>query len=489
MAELVDSVKLVGVLQPLLVRPIARDPKIEKGPLFEIVCGSRRFRAAQEAGLKAVPCHVQDIPDDLVLELMIVENLHREDIRPMEEAEGFRQLMATGRYTIEDLSAKVGKAARYVHRRMKLCDLIEEARKVFDEGRLTLGMAELVARLLPPDQKKALRYLQSYTTIVSLRQWISDNTMRDLKRSPFDVKAAELLPKTGACADCRKRTGAHPTLYDEIEGGADLCTDPRCYARKTKAGIEATLAENAAADKPLVPISRRWATPTRGVPEGTLGQSAYTLLDPKDKPCPDTKAALVVQEDNYPDRAPVGSSQRICTKKTCKQHGRPHSGPYQRTTKEQAEYDRDERDRRTDARVNDLRRVAVLDAVKWPPSAELIALLASAMAVEMLYESPEKAEYHGLELPEQFTGSPDEAKALLAQMNKLKPRELLRLLVDFTALVQGWGHNVSGDFAALYGVDEKALKAQAAKEVSAEWKAAKQAKAEPEEQPEEEAEA
>jgi len=142
MKELVASVEEKGILNPILLRP--------KGDRYEIVCGERRFRAATTAGLKDIPAVVRILTDQQALECMVIENLQREDVHPLEEAEGYEALMKKHGYkTVEDIAAKIGKSRAYVYGRLKLCDLIPENRKIFYSGKFSPSVALLVAKVPP----------------------------------------------------------------------------------------------------------------------------------------------------------------------------------------------------------------------------------------------------------------------------------------------------------------------------------------------------
>jgi ParB/RepB/Spo0J family partition protein len=146
--ELATSIGRQGVLQPIVVR---RD---SKG--YEIVCGERRFRAAQLARLEEIPAMVRDLADLDVLEIQLVENLQRRDLGALEEAEGYRQLMKTGKYDAKRIASKIGRSEKYVYDRIKLLELTPEAKNLLGEGKITAGHAILLARLKPADQARAL---------------------------------------------------------------------------------------------------------------------------------------------------------------------------------------------------------------------------------------------------------------------------------------------------------------------------------------------
>ena len=244
LGDLVESVKEKGVLQPVLVRPRGAE-------VFELVFGHRRFRAAREAGLDAIPAMVREMTDTEVLEAQIVENCQREDIHPLDEADGYRRLHEDHGYSIEDLVAKVGKSRGYVYARMKLCALVEPARRAFLDGKLNPSTALLIARIPDPElQKQATKEVtrgrwEGDSEPMSVRMacdHIHRSYMLRLSDAPFKVTDADLLPEAGSCSTCPKRTGNQRELFDDVKS-ADVCTDPRCFERKGEASWRRRVAE------------------------------------------------------------------------------------------------------------------------------------------------------------------------------------------------------------------------------------------------------
>ena len=133
---LVESIKAQGILQPLLVR---RHPDIDGH--FEIVAGERRWRAAQAAQLHEVPVLLRDIGDRDALEIALVENVQRQDLNPLEEAEGYRRLLDEFHHTQEDLARAIGKSRSHITNLLRLLALPEEVRELVREGKLTPGHA------------------------------------------------------------------------------------------------------------------------------------------------------------------------------------------------------------------------------------------------------------------------------------------------------------------------------------------------------------
>jgi ParB/RepB/Spo0J family partition protein len=147
LAELADSFRGVGVIEPLVVRPVNAH--------FEIVCGERRSRAATIAKLESVPVLVKDLTDAQALEIMVIENNQREDVNALEEADGFSRLLKAG-YDIDRLADRLGRSKKYVYDRVKLLDLVPAAKQLVLDNRVTAGHAILIARLKPEQQARVL---------------------------------------------------------------------------------------------------------------------------------------------------------------------------------------------------------------------------------------------------------------------------------------------------------------------------------------------
>jgi ParB family chromosome partitioning protein len=133
---LIESVKAQGILQPLLVR---RHPTIADA--YEIIAGERRWRAAQAAQLHEVPVIVRELGDRETLEIALVENIQRQDLNPLEEAEGYRRLLEEFGHTQEDLARVVGKSRSHIANSLRLLTLPDPVRNMLNDGRLTAGHA------------------------------------------------------------------------------------------------------------------------------------------------------------------------------------------------------------------------------------------------------------------------------------------------------------------------------------------------------------
>lgn len=241
--ELADSIKASGVHQPILVRPLpgARVADTDRCVTHEVVTGERRLRASQMAGVDTIPAMIRELDDSQVREIQIVENLQRDDLSELEEAEGYEQLMQHADLTADQVAAKIGKSRSYVYARIKLLDLCQEGREVLANGKIEASTALLVARI--PDTKLQADAIKKITApgylseVMSYREaqvFIHREYMLSLSKSVFKITDADLLPEAGSCKQCQKRTGANPDLFSDVKS-ADTCTDPECYRKKEQA--------------------------------------------------------------------------------------------------------------------------------------------------------------------------------------------------------------------------------------------------------------
>ena len=149
--ELAASIEEHGLIQPLVLR------KAEKG--YEIVAGERRWRAARKIGIREIPCIVRELTDEENMLLAIIENMQREDLNPIEEAEGIRQMIETYGLTQEEVSKSVGKSRPYIANSLRLLRLPETVRKYVEDGSLSTGHAKAIAAV--SDEKKQIELAEA----------------------------------------------------------------------------------------------------------------------------------------------------------------------------------------------------------------------------------------------------------------------------------------------------------------------------------------
>ncbi len=149
LAALTESVRELGVLQPILVRPNGTD-------LYELIAGERRWRAARRAGLAVIPAIVRSTADQGSLEQAIVENLHREDLNALEEAAAYRQLVDDFGLTQDEVSVRVGKSRSAVSNTLRLFQLAPAIQRMVRDGKLGSGHARAILSLADPSDQLAL---------------------------------------------------------------------------------------------------------------------------------------------------------------------------------------------------------------------------------------------------------------------------------------------------------------------------------------------
>ena len=147
--ELANSIREKGVLQPIIV-------KKKSDGAFELVCGERRFRAAMLCGLAEVPAIIKDIANDDFLEWALIENIQREDLNPIEEAEAYQRLVEERRISQEEVAKRVGKNRVTVTNTLRLLRLPQEVKKYLAEGRLSAGHARALLGLLSPEHQRQM---------------------------------------------------------------------------------------------------------------------------------------------------------------------------------------------------------------------------------------------------------------------------------------------------------------------------------------------
>lgn len=355
-AELAGSIREQGVIEPLIVRqtgPIEWDGDSKYNSRFEIVCGERRYRASVIAGLEKLPCIVRDLTDDQVLDIQIHENLHREDVHPMDEAYGYKFLQDKLNCTVAELSLRVGKSEGYILNRLKLNSLIDEAQKDIEDGHLPLVYALEVAKYSPDAQN--LIYPRLYRTQWSgskqipdkskpqpfreLVEWIETNILWRLAKAPFSIKAADLRADGLACINCPDRTGANATLFGEENiGKKDACLNPTCFRAKANAFVLLTrqkMADDGGVKLKQIPFVRsdRYSS---DIKDDFLNYHQFEIVKPKEKACGHSQKAISIADDTF------GKIVDICPKSSnCKTH---HSR-YGNEPKKVADMSEDEREK------------------------------------------------------------------------------------------------------------------------------------------------
>ncbi len=145
--DLAESIREKGVLVPIILRAVQNKPY-----LYEIVAGERRYRAAQRAGLSEIPALVKTLSDKNAMEIALIENVQRENLNPIEEAEGYKNLMEKCGYELEDVSKLIGKSTSYIRNLMRINSLPESVKQLIKDGKISASHARTIAVSENPEQ-------------------------------------------------------------------------------------------------------------------------------------------------------------------------------------------------------------------------------------------------------------------------------------------------------------------------------------------------
>lgn len=212
--ELADSIKQHGVLQPLLVRPLTTGG-------YQLVAGERRWRASRLAELKEVPVIIKELSDTEAMEIAIIENLQREDLNPIEEAEGLQALIDKCGFTQEEVATSVGKSRPAITNALRLLRLPEEVRQMTKDGDISAGHA------------RALLAFDNEPMMLECAKQIVDKklTVRDVEKMAKRPKPSKIKASGGKARD---------SFYDEVELALSdaLGTKVKVYNGRNKGTLE-----------------------------------------------------------------------------------------------------------------------------------------------------------------------------------------------------------------------------------------------------------
>lgn len=227
LADLAQSIREHGVVQPVVVRPSAQDGR------YEIIAGERRWRAAQRAGLTQIPVIVRDVNDRTALELAIIENVQRTDLNPIEEALGYQQLIDEHNYTQADLGQVIGKSRSHVANTLRLLKLPDVIRDMLINGDLSAGHARALVSAADPAglAKRIVEDGLSVRQAEALAQLPAESVREPSSSAPRD-KDADTLALEKLLSDViglkvaiahRERGGEVRIGYKTLEQLDDLC--------------------------------------------------------------------------------------------------------------------------------------------------------------------------------------------------------------------------------------------------------------------------
>ena len=228
MRELTENIKHNGVLVPILLT------KAGKGS-YRLIAGERRLRAAKATGLQDIPARVVEVEENRIEELQLFENLHREDLGPIEEARAFKALLEKGKCTIAGLARQVDKSVKYVTRSIRLPELPEKAIKAIEKGVLSPEHGHQILRVPAEKREKLVEFALAQKwggvlpTIHELKREIENRMKRSLSSGCFP-KDKEYAGEA-SCAACPFNTGNQDVLFEGAQSGK--CTNSACFTKKT----------------------------------------------------------------------------------------------------------------------------------------------------------------------------------------------------------------------------------------------------------------
>jgi ParB family chromosome partitioning protein len=211
--ELAQSIRATGIIQPLLVR--------RRGGLFELVAGERRWRAAQMAGLTRVPAIVREIPDENLLELALIENIQRQELNAIEEANAYRRLIESLGLTQEEVAKRVGRDRTFITNYLRILKLPNEIQSLLEQEKLTFGHARALLGITDPQMQRRLAQ-RIHKHNWSVRE--TEHRIRNLnsqRPTAVVVPAQNIDPNIRAAeAKLRRRFGTQVRIVSGKPGGA-----------------------------------------------------------------------------------------------------------------------------------------------------------------------------------------------------------------------------------------------------------------------------
>lgn len=225
LAELSESIRQQGVLQPIGVRPIEDNR-------FEIVFGERRYRASLMAGLEDIPAVVMEISDEVAEEMAVTENLQRKDVTPIEEANAYQKLIDSGRHDVQSLAVQFGKNESYIRTRLKFVSLMPEIAQLLEQDEITISVASEICRYGEDIQKEVYnKHLKEGVQYNSWRGIKASDVARNIERQYTTDLERYAFDKT-LCLSCPHNTN-NMMLF--CEGGCGNCANRTCLAEMNAA--------------------------------------------------------------------------------------------------------------------------------------------------------------------------------------------------------------------------------------------------------------
>lgn len=213
--ELSASIKEKGVLVPIILRTVQNKPY-----LYEIVAGERRYRAAQMAGLSEIPALVKTLTNQNAMEIALIENVQRENLNPIEEAEGYANLMEKCEYSMTDVSKLIGKSESYIRNLMRINSLPESVKEMVRNGELSASHARTIAVSNNPEQL-AHEIINNKLSVADTQKQVKNTERKKTSRS-FNTKTLDSVYVSRIESRLSKNLGTRVKLHEKRGGAGDF---------------------------------------------------------------------------------------------------------------------------------------------------------------------------------------------------------------------------------------------------------------------------
>lgn len=217
LAELADSIRQQGVLQPVGLRPIAENR-------YEVIFGERRYRASLTAGLETIPAIIHEVTDEVAEEMAVTENLQRKDVTPIEEASAYQKLIENGRHDVKSLAVQFGKSEDYIRTRLKFTTLIPEIAALLEADEITISVASEICRYGEDIQREVYERHLKENGFNSWRGMKASDVARRIEQD-FTTDLNHYFFDKTPCLSCPHNTN-NMMLF--CEGGCGKCANRKC---------------------------------------------------------------------------------------------------------------------------------------------------------------------------------------------------------------------------------------------------------------------
>jgi ParB/RepB/Spo0J family partition protein len=340
--ELIEDIRMHGVTEPIVVRLANPDLVNEEhykragyknadAVKYVIVAGERRWDLSHKAGKTTIPAIVRNLTNAEALEVQIGENLHREDLDPIDRADHIHDLYQaylkgmTPKDAMVRLSARLNAKERTLYNMMSLRNLLPQVHKAIRDDKLSMSHGYELAKLSLDTQKEVWTWIEEEmrygdpVSVRALQQHLAEEVFRRLSGAPWNLDDARLVPAAGACSACTKNSAINPNVAPGEKKAT--CVDPVCFGKKEQAHLvqlEAEVKKEAEGGKVIRIAGEHLGYNDDPLPKDVIPRDGWKESKPGS--CPSTVAAIVATTNA------IGQKKYVCTDRNCKKHWKANSG-------------------------------------------------------------------------------------------------------------------------------------------------------------------